>query len=43
MWQMAEEGQSDAMVSDVGGRMKQRCGTEFLREGKMTPNDIDAC
>jgi len=38
--QMAAEGQSDKMVSDVEVFMKQRCGTEFLHAEKMAPISI---
>ena len=31
---MAAEGQSDRTASDMEVRMKQRCATEFLHEGK---------
>ena len=40
MWQMAAEGQSGRMVSDVEAFMKQRCVTEFLHAEKMAPTDI---
>ena len=40
MWQMAAEGQSDKMVSDLEVWMKQRSDTEFLRVEKMAPADI---
>ena len=40
MWQMAAEGQSDKMVSDMKVLMKQRGGTEFLHVEMMTPTDI---
>jgi len=35
VWQMAAEGHSDRMVSDMEERMKQRYGTEFLCVEKM--------
>ena len=38
--QMAAEGQSDSIVSDMEVQMKQRCVTEFLRVEKMAPTDI---
>ena len=38
--QMAAEGQSDTMASDMEVHMKQRCGTEFLREEKMATINI---
>ena len=31
------------MVSDMEGCMKQRCGTEFFREEKMAPTDVELC
>jgi hypothetical protein len=34
MRQMAAEGQSDKMASDMEVRMKQRCVTEFLHAEK---------
>jgi len=37
------EGQSDRMPSDMEVRMKQRCATEFLHEGKMSPAGIHQC
>ena len=37
MWQMAVEGQSDKMASDME---VQRCGIEFLHVEKMAPIDI---
>jgi len=40
---MAEEGQSDKMVSDMEVRMKQRCVTDFLHVEKMPPTDIHQC
>lgn len=32
MWQMAVEGHSDKMGSDMEARMKQRCAIEFLHK-----------
>ena len=43
MQQMAAEGQSDKMVSDMEEWMKQRCGVEFLHTEKMAPIDIYQC
>ena len=43
MWQMAAEGHSDKMTSNVEVHMKQRCVIEFLRVGKMAPTDIPWC
>jgi len=43
MWQMAAEGHSDKMASNVEVHMKQRCVIEFLRVGKMAPTDIPWC
>ena len=43
MQQMAAEGQSDRMVSDVQVNMKKRCGIEFLHLEKMAPVDIHQC
>ena len=40
MQQMAAEGQSDRMVSDVQVNMKKRCGIEFIHLEKMAPVDI---
>ena len=37
---MAEEGQSDKMVSDIKVYMKQRCVMEFLYGEKIEPTDI---
>ena len=37
MWQMAAEGQSDRMASDMEVPIKQRCGNEFLHMEKMAP------
>jgi len=38
--QMAAEGQSDKMASDMEVRIKQRGGTEFLCAEKMVPANI---
>ena len=38
--QMAAEGHSDRMVSDMEVQMKQRCGTEFLHAEKIASTDI---
>ena len=38
--QMAAEGQSDKMVSDMEVRMKQRCVIKFLHAEKIAPSDI---
>ena len=43
MKQMAAEGQSDRMLSDMGVHMEQRYGTEFLHAEKMAPMDIHRC
>jgi len=40
MQQMAEEGVSDKMVSDMEMHVMQRCGTEFLHAEKMAPTVI---
>ena len=40
MQQMAAEGQSDKMASDMEKCMKQRCGSEFLHAEKMALMDI---
>ena len=40
---MAEEGQSDKMVSDMEVRMKQRCETKFLCAEKVAPAHIHSC
>ena len=40
MRQMAAEGQSDKMVSDMGVWMKQSCVIELLHAEKMAPTDI---
>ena len=37
---MAEEGQSDKMVSDIKVYMKQMCVMEFLYGEKIEPTDI---
>ena len=36
MWQMAAEGQSDKMASDMEVHMEQKCGTEFLHSDQIT-------
>jgi len=41
--QMAAEGQSGRMVSDLEVCIKQKCGTEFLYPEKMAPVDIRQC
>ena len=41
MWQIAVEGQSDKLVTDMEAHMKQKCGTKFLHELK--PASIDIC
>ena len=38
--QLAAEGQSDRMASDMEVWMKQRCGIEFIHVEKMVPTDI---
>mgnify|MGYP001864562310 CR=1 FL=1 len=38
--QMAAEGQSDTMVSDIVLHMKRRCEIEFLHVEKMAPTEI---
>ena len=43
MWQIAAEGQSDKMASDIEVQMKQRCVIEFLHADKMVPTDIHLC
>ena len=43
VWQMAVEGQSDTMTSDIEVCMKQRCGTEFCCVEKMAPIGIHQC
>ena len=43
VWQMAAEGQSDRMVSDMEVWMKQWGETEFLHAEKMAPTDPDQC
>ena len=40
IWQMAAEGQSDRMASDIEVRIKQRCVTEFLQAEKIATIDI---
>ena len=40
VWQMAAEGQSDRMVSDMDVQMEQRSATEILHVEKMAPTDI---
>ena len=40
---MAAEGQSDGIVSGLGVRMKQRCGTEFFHAEKIVHIDIHWC
>jgi hypothetical protein len=41
--QMAADGQSDEMVSDMEVRLKHRCIIEFLHAEKIAPNDIHRC
>ena len=41
--QVAAQGQSDKMVSNMEVYMKQRCRTEFLHAEKMAPTDIHWC
>jgi len=43
MWQLAAEGQSDMMVSDMEVCMKPRCVTEFLHVEKTLPVDMHPC
>ena len=43
MRQMAAQGQSDRMVSEMEVWMKQRCVTEFLHVEKIAPIDIHWC
>jgi len=43
MWQMAAEGHSDRMASDMEVQMKQMHVTEFLHVEKIAPNDIQWC
>ena len=43
MGQMAAEGQSDRMTSDMEVGMKQRYGTELLHVEKIAPIDIHQC
>ena len=40
MQQMAAEGQSDEMASDMEVHMKERCVIEFFHAEKMAPIDI---
>ena len=40
MRQMAAEGETDKMVSDMEVCMKQSCVTEFLHVEKMAPIDL---
>ena len=40
MQQMAAEGQSDRMVSDMGVHLKQRCRIEFLHVEEIAPTGI---
>ena len=40
VWQMAAEGQSDTMASDMEVQTEQRCETEFVHAEKMVPTDI---
>ena len=39
VWQMAAEGLSDKMASDMEVHMKKKCGTEFLHAEKISPID----
>jgi len=41
--QVAAEGQSDKMASDVEEQVKQMCVFEFLRMEKLVPTDIHCC
>ena len=43
VWQIAAEGQSDKMVSDMEVHVKQRCVTEFLHAEKMVSTDTLHC
>ncbi len=43
IWQMAAEGQSDRIASDIEVWMKQRCDTEFFHAEKMAPINIHRC
>ena len=40
VWQMAAEGQSDKVVSDIEVQLKHRCVIEFLCVENMAPTDI---
>jgi len=40
LWQVAAEGSSEKMVSDIEEHMKQRCLFEFIHEEKIAPTDI---
>lgn len=40
---LAAEGQSDKMVFDMEGHMKQRCVNEFLPAEKITPTNTHSC
>ena len=40
LWQMAAQGQSNKMVSDMKVHMKQSCVIEFLHVKNITPADI---
>ena len=41
--QIAEEGQTDKIPSDIEVCMNQRCVTEFLHTGKIVPTDVHGC
>jgi len=43
VWQMAAEGQSDKMVSDMDMHLKQMCVSEFLHVENMAPPGIHWC
>ena len=43
MQQMAAEGQSDKMMSDMEVSMKQRCVIELKKKKKMAPINIGVC
>ena len=43
MWQMAAEGQSDRMASDMEVHVKQKCVVEFRHLEKIVPIDIHWC
>ena len=43
MQQMAAEGQSETMASDMEVQLKQRCVMEFLPEEKIAPTNIHLC